>query len=268
MLGLLKRFSRTPPRSAPSNAPAHDPTLVDAHLSGWFNRETGELFRGFVVDADDSVLDIGCGDGTFVRFCAESGAEVIFADIDAEKIAGVERSLQGTPARGIHALVTDANPLPLSDSRVNKVIAMEVLEHVEDPVQFMRELVRVGQPGAQYLITVPDPLGESVQKDLAPPEYFERPNHIRIFERDEFEKLVTDAGLVVEQRAYYGFFWSVWWFFFWACKQELSPPWHPLLESWTQTWDRLLATSDGPRIKAAMDKAMPKSQLILARKPV
>ena len=144
---------------------------------------------------------------------------------------------------------------------------MEVLEHVEDPVQFVRELVRVGRPGAQYLITVPDPLGENVQTELAPSAYFERPNHIRIFQRDEFEKLLIDAGLIVEQRAYYGFFWSVWWFFFWACKQDLSPPWHPLLQSWTNTWDQLLATPDGPRIKAAMDKAMPKSQLILARKP-
>ena len=267
MLGLLKRILRISPQPTPGNAPAHDPTLVDAHLSGWFNREAGELFRGFAVGPSDSVLDVGCGDGTFVRFCAESGAEVFFADVDAEKIAGVEHSLQGSPARALHALVTDANPLPLPDARVNKVIAMEVLEHVEDPVQFVRELVRVGRPGAQYLITVPDPLGENVQKELAPSAYFERPNHIRIFQRDEFEKLLVDAGLVVEQRAYYGFFWSVWWFFFWACKQDLSPPWHPLLQSWTNTWDQLLATPDGPRIKAAMDKAMPKSQLILARKP-
>lgn len=265
MLGLLKNLLKASPRQ--EETPPHDPTLTDASLSGWFDREAGELFKGFSVNAEDSVLDIGCGDGTFIRFCAEQGAEVIFADIDAEKIANVERTLQGAAARAIQGLVTDANPLPLNDSRVSKVIAMEVLEHVEDPAQFMRELVRVGKPGAQYLLTVPDPLGESVQKHLAPAAYFEHPNHIRVFERDEFEKLVTDAGLIVERRAYYGFFWSVWWFFFWSCKQDLSPPWHPLLESWTKTWGQLLSTPDGPRIKEALDNAMPKSQAIIARKP-
>lgn len=270
---LLRRALSAPAHTALSEsssdtARVDDITLVDAHLSGWFHRESQELFEGFPISAEDSVLDIGCGDGTFIRFCAEFGAEVIFADIDAEKIAGVERSLQGSRARSIIPLVTDANPLPLPDGRVDKVVAMEVLEHVEDPAQFVLELVRIGKPGAQYLITVPDAVAENVQKHLAPASYFERPNHIRVFQRDEFEKLLTDAGLIVEKRAYYGFYWSMWWFFFWTCKQDLSPPWHPLLEAWQRTWGILLSTPDGPRIKKALDEAMPKSQAIIARKPL
>ncbi|MGP3790915.1 class I SAM-dependent methyltransferase [Pseudomonas sp. B392_1p] len=254
------------PASQESAIPLNDPTLTDAYLSGWFRREDGELFEGFPINAEDSVLDIGCGDGPFASFCAERGAEVIFADIDADKVAAIETMLKGSPARAILPLVTDANPIPLPDNRVNKVIAMEVLEHVADPAQFMRELVRVAKPGAQFLITVPDPLGESVQKKLAPAAYFEHPNHIRVFQREEFTHLIEEAGLIIERRADYGFYWSIWWFFFWACKQDLSPPWHPLLESWTSTWNLLLSTPDGPRIKKALDEAMPKSQAIIARK--
>src|SRR3989338_3149196 len=276
---MLKRLTR--PASAASAAPLSerpepgvseapalpdDPTLTDAYLSGWFHRDSGELFEGFPIDAEDSVLDIGCGDGPFASFCAERGAEVIFADIDAEKVAAVEAMLRQSPARAVLPLVTDANPIPLPDARVNKVIAMEVLEHVADPAQFMAELVRVARPGAQFLLTVPDPLGESVQKKLAPDAYFQHPNHIRVFQRDEFEQLILKAGLIIEKRADYGFYWSIW-FFFWACKQDLSPPWHPLLESWTRTWNLLLSTPDGPRIKKALDGAMPKSQAIIARKP-
>jgi ubiquinone/menaquinone biosynthesis C-methylase UbiE len=255
--------------SAPQDIPAAtvSSTLMDAHLSGWFHHESGELFEGFPINAEDTVLDIGCGDGPFAQFCAERGAEVIVADIDADKIAALAVRLRQTSARAITPLVTDANPIPLPDGRANKIIAMEVLEHVEDPAQFMRELVRVAKPGAQFLLTVPDPLGESVQKKLAPASYFEHPNHIRVFQREEFEQLILDAGLIIERRADYGFYWSVWWFMFWACKQDLSPPWHPLLESWTHTWNLLLAMPDGPRIKKALDEAMPKSQAIIARKP-
>ncbi|MNF33864.1 putative S-adenosylmethionine-dependent methyltransferase [compost metagenome] len=280
MLEILKRLSGRTPVPVVDAAPVAEPvapasadnidlsTLTDTSLSGWFRQETDELFEGFPIRTEDSVLDIGCGDGPFVQFCAQRGAEVIFADIDADKVAAVERALQGSAARAMMPLVTDANPIPLPDARVSKVVAMEVLEHVEDPRQFMSELVRVGRPGAQYLITVPDPLGESVQKELAPPAYFEHPNHIRVFQRDEFERLIEEAGLVIERKAEYGFYWSVWWFFFWACRQDLSPPWHPLLDSWTRTWNLLLSMEDGPRIKQALDRAMPKSQAIIARKPL
>lgn len=275
MLNVLKRLMSGAPAPAAANssspasaaqAPAN-PTQTEAYLSGWFRHESGELFQGFPVNADDTVLDIGCGDGPFALFCAERGAEVIFADIDPEKVAAVETLLKASPARAMTPLVTDANPLPLQDARASKIIAMEVLEHVADPAQFMRELVRVAKPGAQFLLTVPDPLGESVQKMLAPPSYFEHPNHIRVFAREEFEQLVTDAGLTIERTTSYGFYWSVWWCLFWACKQDLSPPWHPLLESWNSTWKMLLAMPDGLRIKQALDATMPKSQAIIARKP-
>lgn len=243
-------------------------TLTDTYLSGWFRHETGELFEGFRIDPEDSILDIGCGDGPFAHFCATRGAEVIFADIDASKVDAVSAMLKDSNARAVMPLVTDAKPIPLEDGRVNKVIAMEVLEHVEDPQAFMREIVRVAKPGSLFLLTVPDPVGEGVQRELAPPCYFEAPNHIRIFGRDQFERLVVESGLIIERRTSYGFYWSIWWFFFWACKQDLSPPWHPLLDSWTHTWNTLLSLPDGPRIKKALDEAMPKSQAIIARKPL
>ena len=49
-----------------------------------------------------------------------------------------------------------------------------------------------------YLLTVPDPVGESLQKKLAPDLYWRTPNHLRVFERDEFDRLVIEAGLTIE----------------------------------------------------------------------
>lgn len=252
----------------PDNSPvAANFTFEDARLSGWFSQQTGELLKGFPIRAEDSVLDVGCGDGTFINFCAQFGAEITFADIDAEKILQVEARLRQSAARALHPLVTDANPLPLPDAYASKVIAMEVMEHVDDPAQFLRELVRVGKPGALYLLSVPDAVSEGVQQELAPPTHFQKPNHINIFTREEFERLVLDSGLVIEKKATYGFYWAVWWAFFWTCDQDLAPPWHPLLENWARTWEAMLKTPDGPRIKSALDKVMPKSQAIIARKP-
>lgn len=244
-----------------------EPELLDAQLSGWFKNESGELIEGFPIEASDDVLDVGCGDGAFISFCANQGAKVMFADIDASKVAEATRRLEGTPAREIVPIVSDADPLPLADGSASKVVAMEVIEHVDSPERFLAELVRVGRSGALYLLTVPDPLAETVQKELAPDTYFQKPNHIRIIQRDEFERMVQEAGLIIEKRTSYGFYWSLWWCFFWVCDQELSPPWHPLLKSWNTTWGHLLSTGQGPKVKQALDKLMPKSQAIIARKP-
>jgi SAM-dependent methyltransferase len=240
--------------------------LMDAHLSGWFRQETDELIEGFGISSEDVVLDVGCGDSPFLHFCAMRGPEILYADIDVEKVKSMSRILEDTSAKSRIPLVCDACHLPLAEGTATKIIAMEVMEHVDDVNLLLKELVRVGKSGAQYLISVPDPVAERLQKKLAPPSYFEKPNHIRIIEREEFERRVVAAGLKIEQRKSYGFYWAIWWLFFWTCNQDLHPPWHPLLENWTKTWGLLLETKDGLKVKRALDEFMPKSQAIIARK--
>jgi SAM-dependent methyltransferase len=241
--------------------------LSDALSSGWYLQESDELYRGFVISAEDVVLDAGCGDGGSSLFCGHRGAHVIVADIDPGKVEFTKQRLADTPARIVQGLVGDANPLLLEDGVASKVICMEVLEHVDDPAQFLSELVRVGKAGAHYLLSVPDPVQEHMQKKVAPASHFEKPNHIRIIERDQFEKMVTDAGLIVERHEYYAFYWSVWWLFFWVCKVDLSNPQHPLLNSWAKTWKLLMNSPNGEQVRQALSDFMPKSQIIVARKP-
>jgi SAM-dependent methyltransferase len=238
----------------------------DAFLGGWYQSQTGELVSGFPVGAEDSVLEVGCGVGHAARFCAERGAEVIVNDIDAEAVATLFALLGGSPARASMALPGDASRLDLPAGRVNRVVAMEMLEHVDDPVAVVAELVRVGTPDCRYLFTVPDPFGEGVHRVIGPPQYFEHPNHVRVFGRDDFDALLRDAGLVVERRFSHGFYGLMWWFLFWACKQDLYDPPHELLQQWERTWGTLLALPDGARIKAALDEVMPQSQVVIARK--
>jgi len=241
----------------------------DTLLSGWFNSNEDELFKGFPISADDVVLDVGCGDSPFLSFCAQRGAAIIFADIDEANVEATFNKLKGSNAKSLKPIVSDANPLPLESAIASKVVAMEVIEHVDDPASFLSELVRVGRPGALYLLTVPDGVAENLQANgLAPDSYFEKPNHVRVIGRDEFKKMVESSGLVVESSEFYGFYWSMWWIFFWVCKQDLSvAASHPLLASWTATWEELLTLDGGAEVKHLLDNFMPKSQAIIARKP-
>lgn len=237
----------------------------DEELDGWMNSSTGELIAGFPISQADTVLDVGCGDGIFANFCAMQGAEIILADTDAARLANAGRMVAPN-ACNLISMVTDSNPLPLADAVATRVMAIEVVEHVDEPLKFLEELVRVGRKGALYFIAVPDAHSENLQRQLAPQVYFEKPNHIHVFDRSEFLKLIEDAGLTIEREFSYGFYSALWWVFFWACKQDLSPPWHPLLDDWRNTWTHLLATQQGPQIKSILDRFLPKSQAVIARK--
>ena len=242
--------------------------LKDAQYTGWYNKEAGELAAGFPVCAEDIVVDVGCGDGGPVNFCARLGAHVILADVDAAKLAEAEQSLRRTAARRVEAYVTNANPLPLGDGAATRVICMEVLEHVAEPPALMAELARIGRPGALYLITVPGHVHEHVQQDLAPPQYFQPPNHIRIIDPDSFGGLVAGAGLQIERRYSYSFYWAMWWTLFWQCDTPFeTAAEHPMLKAWALTWQLALEGKDGGRIQKRMNELMPKNQVIVARKP-
>lgn len=267
-----------PPKSAPAQPAkaAVSPDMEvnpfwlgmdDAIRTGWYQNETNCLIGDFKIEAEDIVLDAGCGDGGHSNFCAKRGAHIILADIDADKVAEAVERLSKSEARKVEAVVSDSNPIPIPDETVTKVVCAEVIEHVADPQQFLSELVRVGKPGARYMLAVPDPVAEHLQEGVAPDSYFEEPNHIRIIERDEFDKMVTDAGLIIEYRANRGAYWTIWWLFFWHCNQDFKPPWHPLLQNWAKTWRTLLDMEGSDKIKFALDEVLPKSQVIVARKP-
>ncbi|RMH82266.1 class I SAM-dependent methyltransferase [Pseudomonas sp. AOB-7] len=274
------------PASAPETAApgaavdSRDCGLVDAVMGGWFQNDANELFRGFPIYADDVVLDLGCGHGGSTLFCARRGAHVIFTDSEAAKVETLCEKVRETPAREAQGIVSDSLPLPLPDCLATKVVALEVLEHVEQPLAILQELVRVGRPGAQYFISVPDQSSEDLQRAIAPPLHFESPNHIQVFSREGFAELVESAGLVVESRSYYGFYWTLWMMLFWGTKQadghvfrgathdQIEGPFHPLLDQWATLWHATIHLPGGEKIRDALDRALPKSQIILARKPL
>ena len=252
-----------------ANDPVHVREVVgldDASASGWGNIETGDLFDGFRIQPADTVVDVGCGIGSFVSFVARKGPAVVLIDMDPEKVSSALTRVRETSAREITPIVSDCAPIPLPDSMATAVICTEVLEHVPDPDVLMAELVRLGAPGARYLLSVPHSFSEGLQKKVAPDLYFQPPNHVRVFSEEAFKNLVMAHGLIIDHFQSQGFFWSVYSAMVWSCDVSLGTP-HPALDAWAECWSALLKTKDGTRVKAALDEVAPNTQVILAHKP-
>ena len=250
--------------------------LIDILKRGWYKSDTGELCAGFKVTADDIVLDVGCGDGGATLFCARQGAHIVFSDVNATKIKALIEKANETKARKVEGFVSDTTPLPLPDEYATKILSMEMLEHTTNPEKILAELVRVGKPGAQYLITVPDSRSEMLQKPFANPTYFSKPNHIHIFNKKSFVRLVENSGLKVERYDTWGFYWTVFMSLFWIVQQQEcyngvtlehnQPPYHPVLQSWANTWAGLMELNCSEKLLKSFDKYLPKAQVIIARK--
>ena len=263
MQTLIRHLLGQPARRPPS---CFECGYHDSQREGWYDRKTGELAPGFPLGKTDVCVDVGCGNGGATMFAARQGAEVIATDISPEVIERIKEKCARLRSPW-QAFISDTDPLPLVDGVASRVIAMEVLEHVESPDRFVAELVRIGQPEALYLISVPDERAETVQRQVAPPSYWRPPNHLRVFRTGELEALLQQHGLVIERRLAKSFFWAIWWILFWAADQDLHEPERPLLQCWTRTWHELLKTPHADHVRRALDESMPKSRVIIARKP-
>ncbi len=105
---------------------------------------------------------------------------------------------------------------------------------------------------------------------VAPKDFFEAPNHVRIFSRADFKNLIEGVGLRIAAEHFVGFYWSLWWGLRFASGSDYYPgsPKQPpaLLQKWEETWNLLLASPEGGRAAALLDRAIPKSQVIVAQK--
>jgi 2-polyprenyl-3-methyl-5-hydroxy-6-metoxy-1,4-benzoquinol methylase len=95
------------------------------------------------------LLDAGCGSGDLWR--AVSGRFTACTGVDALRYPGLPDAV-----RFIAANLDGA--LPLDDASVDTAAAIEVVEHLENPRAFMRELVRVTKPGGWIVVTTPNQL--------------------------------------------------------------------------------------------------------------
>jgi SAM-dependent methyltransferase len=104
------------------------------------------------ISPEERCLLLTCGDnnGAMNYFLRELGGQWSWADLEDTSIGEIALLL-GEPV----ALATE-NQLPFDDASFDRIVVIDVHEHVDDPRIVTRELVRVLKPGAQLVITTPN----------------------------------------------------------------------------------------------------------------
>jgi len=118
---------------------------------------SGDAIYRMVADAvaarhagGGTLLDAGCGSGKLWahlrnRFDRYVGVDAVRYD--------------GFPADGeFHAANLDAGAPEIADASADVVVAVETIEHLENPRAFVRMLVRLAKPGGWVMVTTPNQL--------------------------------------------------------------------------------------------------------------
>lgn len=164
-------------------------------------------------------LDLGCGAGRHLHrmyyYCAGHmvGVDLSFDDVIKTR-AGFEHApdMDADSGRQFSLAAGDAQRLPFPDAVFDAVICSEVLEHVPDENQVIREIMRILKPGGRIGISVPRYIPERVCWALER-RYHDTPGgHVRIFRTGGLKRSVVQAGARFTKRHWaHGLHTPYWW---------------------------------------------------------
>ena len=160
-------------------------TAQEAALRATFQRLLHNLARRGLAGGD--LLEVGCGYGYLLD---EAGP---FFD----NRVGTEFSPQGAEiarATGVEVFVGGIEQIP-PEHKFDCVVATQVIEHVYEPLPFLRQLARHTKPGGHIVVATPD-IGGVLRRAMGRRwPSFKAPEHVLYFDFRTLSALMHRAGL-------------------------------------------------------------------------
>lgn len=160
------------------------------------------IARHHAAPGGGTLVDIGCGQGALGRRVA--------ADFD--RVVGCDLVRYPEFPDGADWVGADLNrpPYPIADGAADVTVAIETIEHLENPRAFMRELARITRPGGLVIVTTPNQLSLLSKMTLLCKNEFnafqERaglyPAHVTALLEIDLRRIAAEAGLHVESVVY------------------------------------------------------------------
>jgi len=146
------------------------PTKRNAFVLGRYRNVIFLLRKKLGSLKDKKILDIGCGDGVLSYMLAKEKA--IVSGVDTSDIA-IAYAKEKTKKMQIDFRQASAYELPFDDSEFDAIVSSDVIEHLQDVNQYLKEIKRVTKKDGVIVLSTPIRFTEEPLDKMHVVEWFE-----------------------------------------------------------------------------------------------
>ncbi|MDA7541886.1 class I SAM-dependent methyltransferase [Gammaproteobacteria bacterium] len=185
-------------------------------------------FNRININPEGTMLDLGCGEGRHIFGVMEKFPDLKCIGLDPH-IESLDKAFEGLKfLESISNTKTSflsgsAYSLPFCDDSFDLVVCSEVLEHLHDYKDAIKEINRVLKPGGQFLASVPAEFPEKICWLLSEAYQNQPGGHLRIFKKNELIKEIAEHNFSFESsQRFHSIHSAYWWLrcLFWKSQES------------------------------------------------
>ena len=149
-------------------------------------------FVSNLVKKNKKILEIGSGYGLFLDGMKKKDYDIIGIEISKERR---EISKKITKAKILNVNILDEK---LNLPKVDIIVLFHVLEHISDPVIFLKKLKKLLKNNGTIVVEVPNHNDHQLKSNKKYREFYWQRAHIHYFTPKIFQKVLEESGFTVE----------------------------------------------------------------------
>ncbi|MEW6077773.1 MAG: class I SAM-dependent methyltransferase [Thermodesulfobacteriota bacterium] len=150
--------------------------------------------------SEKRVLEIGSAKGYLLSIMQKMGWEVKGIEISAE---AARYAVEKLHVDTFHGTIDQYIQSPGAFEPYPLVLAIDIIEHVPDPVLFIRHLQKIVKPGGMLIIDTPNGGSKKIGIEGSAWKGF-NPYHISLFSVSNLSQLLTQSGFHLKDIFFYG----------------------------------------------------------------
>lgn len=153
---------------------------------GWRDEQLNQvLYVPYVINGE--FLDVGCGGGYAMMSLKNKGFNVTGTDFDEEAVKNAQR-------KGLRVFHGDLKNINFKENSFDVILLCHVIEHVPNPIEFLKECRRILKPGGYLIAITPNAASRGHNKFKESWRGLEVPRHLQVFTPHSLSTIGVQAG--------------------------------------------------------------------------
>lgn len=142
------------------------------------------------ISKKGKILEIGSGYGFFIKDMEKKGFDIMGVEISKQR-RNVLRKITGVKILNINFEQENIS----IDSKFDLIVMFQVLEHILNPIKFIKNVLKLLKPGGRLLVEVPNVDDFQIKKNESYRNWYWQRAHIHYFSPKNLKFVLKKGGL-------------------------------------------------------------------------